>query len=209
MLYFLEHFGATVAAITGVLAARGKSVDLFGVIVLASVTALGGGTVRDLCLGQSPMPWVADPSYLVNSLITAVVVFYLVRYHELSGTVLMVSDAFALALYTVVGAQRAIACGSGPVVTVTMGVITGVAGGILRDLLLGEIPMVFRQEICLYATAAVGGALFYVGMMEQIGDEQMNMIAATIVTLALRLAGIRWRITLPMFRPKNKTPAQS
>lgn len=206
MLYFLAHFGVTVAAITGVLAARGKSVDLFGVAVLAAVTALGGGTVRDLCLGKLPLPWVEDPTYLVNAGITAVVVFYLVRYHELPGTVLMVADAFVLALYTILGAERGFACGVGPVVTVTMGVITGVAGGIMRDLLLGQIPMVFRQEICLYATAAVGGSLFYVCMRQQIQDDQLNMIASTFVTLALRLAGIRWHITLPMFRPKNKKP---
>lgn len=203
MLYFLEHFGATVAATTGVLAARGKSVDLFGVIVLACVTALGGGTVRDLSLGRSPLPWVADPSYLINSTITAIVVFYLVRYHELPGTVLMVADAFALALYTIIGTQVAINTGAGLVVTVTMGVITGVAGGVLRDLLLGQIPMVFRPEICLYATAAFGGALYYVFSAWIVQNEQWNMIVGTLVTLGLRLAGIRWRITLPMFRPKN------
>jgi len=203
MLYFLEHFGATVAAITGVLAARGKSVDLFGVIVLACVTALGGGTVRDLSLGRAPLPWVADPSYLINSTITAVIVFYLVRYHELPGNVLMVADAFALALYTIIGTQVAISTGAGPIVNVTMGVITGVAGGVLRDLVLGQIPMVFRPEIRLYATAAFGGALYYVFSARFFQDEQLNMILGTIVTLGLRLAGIRWSITLPMFRPKN------
>jgi uncharacterized membrane protein YeiH len=206
MLYFLEHFGVTVAAITGVLAARGKSVDLFGVVVLAAVTALGGGTMRDLCLGKAPIPWVEDPTYLVNAAITAVVVFYLVRFHELPTTVLMVADAFVLALYTILGAQCGFSYGVGPVVTVTAGVLTGVAGGIMRDLLLGQIPMVFRQEICLYATAAVGGSLYYVCMRQQFDDEQVNMVTGTIVTLALRLAGMRWGITLPMFRPKDKKP---
>jgi uncharacterized membrane protein YeiH len=202
MQYVLEHFGVSVAAITGVLAARGKQVDLFGVLVLALVTAFGGGTVRDVLLGNLPVFWTADQSFILNASIAAVVTFYLVRFHELPVSVLMVADAFALALFTMIGTRKAAAISVAPAIAVMMGVTTGVAGGILRDLLIGEIPLVFRREIYLYATAAFGGALCFV-LLHQYGvSAQMNAIISTLATLLLRLAGIRWKIQLPMFRPK-------
>ena len=203
MQHSLEHFGVTVAAITGVLAARGKQVDLFGVLVLALVTAFGGGTIRDLMLGNVPVFWAVDSSFFHNAAITAVVTFYLVRFHELPVTVLMVADAFALALFTMVGTRKGLAVPVSASIAVAMGVTTGVAGGILRDLLIGEIPLVFRREIYLYATAAFCGATLFVLLARYSPNPQMNMILGTATTLLLRLAGIRWRIALPMFRPKN------
>ena len=206
MQYFLEHFAISVAAITGVLAARGKAVDLFGVLVLALVTAFGGGTVRDVLLGDLPVFWLADQSYILNAAMTAVVVFFLVRYHELPTTVLMVADAFALALFTMIGTPKGLAFPVEPSIAVMLGVTTGVAGGILRDLLIGEIPLVFRREIYLYATAAFGGALTFVLLHQYSLNPKTNAIISTLVTLLLRLAGIKWRIRLPMFRPKVKLP---
>lgn len=194
------------AAITGVLAARGKQVDLFAVIVLALVTAVGGGTLRDLMLGAEHVFWIEDPRFLVNATITAVVTFFLVRFHELPTTVLMVADAFALALFTMVGAQKTMGFHVASAVVVLMGVMTGVAGGIMRDLLIGEIPLVFRREIYLYATAAFCGASFFVLLHFWSANSQLNMILGIVVTLALRLAGIKWRIGLPLFRPKVTTP---
>ena len=203
MQYLLEHFGVSVAALTGVLAARGKQVDLFGVLVLALVTAFGGGTVRDVLLGKLPVFWMADERFVLNAVITAVAAFYLVRYHELPGTVLMVADAFALALFTMIGTRKGLQFPVAPVLAVMMGITTGVAGGILRDLLIGEIPLVFRREIYLYATAAFGGALAYVLLTRHYDNPKWNAILGTLVTLLLRLAGIQWRIRLPMFRPKQ------
>ena len=202
MQYLLEHVAISTAAITGVLAARGKQVDLFAVIVLALVTACGGGTIRDLLLGAKPVFWIAGPGFIVNAFITAIVTFFLVRFHELPTTVLLVADAFALALFTMIGASKGLASGVDPAVAVAMGVITGVAGGILRDLLIGEIPLVFRREIYLYATAAFAGASFFVLLTGWSNHAQVNMILGTAVTLLLRLAGIKWRIGLPLFRPK-------
>jgi uncharacterized membrane protein YeiH len=201
--YYLEHFGVTVGAITGVLAARGKQVDLFGVLVLAIVTALGGGTTRDVLLGDLPVFWMKDQTYLLNAAATAVTVFYLVRYHDLPMMVLLVADAFVLALFTMIGARKGVVFAVPNSICVMMGVTTGVAGGILRDLLIGEIPLVFRREIYLYATAAFGGASCFVLLHEYGVNTQWNAIISTAATLVLRLAGIRWRIRLPMLRPKN------
>lgn len=202
MQHLLEHFGVSIAAITGVLAARGKQVDLFGVLVLALVTAFGGGTMRDILLGKLPVFWMADQNFILNATITAVITFFLVRYHELPTTVLMVADAFALALFTMIGTRTGLAFPVAPSIAVMLGVMTGVAGGILRDLLIGEIPLVFRREIYLYATAAFGGALIFVMLHQYSVNPKSTAIISTLVTLLLRLAGIKWRIRLPMFRPK-------
>ena len=193
----------TVSAITGVLAARGKQVDLFGVIVLAVVTALGGGTLRDMILGGGAVFWIHDPRYLVNAALTALVTFYLVRYHDLPRFVLLIADAFALAFFTILGARKGLALSNSATVAVAMGVITGVAGGIIRDLLIGEIPLVFRREIYLYATAAFCGTLGYLALNWYSADTSTNTILGTLITLVLRLAGIRWKIALPVFRPKS------
>lgn len=203
MQYTLEQIGVSIAAITGVLAARGKQVDLFGVIVLALVTAFGGGTIRDLALGDLPVFWATDSVFILNAVITAVVLFFAVRYHEPHATFLLVADAFVLALFTMLGTRKGLVMAHAPAIAVAMGVITGVAGGILRDLLIGEIPLVFRPHIYLYATAAFFGSIVFVVAGRWSGDEHRNMIAGTAAVLFLRLAGIRWRITLPVFRPKQ------
>jgi uncharacterized membrane protein YeiH len=208
MPYLLEHFAVGIAAITGALAARGKQVDLFGVLVLALVTAFGGGTVRDLLLDARPVFWMEDRSFIATAAASAVVTFYLVRYHELPATVLMVADAFALALFTMIGTRKGLAFPVAPSIAVMMGVTTGVAGGILRDLLIGEIPLVFRHKIYLYATAAFGGAVAFVLLHRFSSNAKWNAILGVLATLLLRLAGIKWRIRLPMFRPKN-LPASS
>jgi len=206
----LQHFGVAVAAVTGVLAAAGKRVDLFGVLVLAVVTAFGGGTIRDLTL-LSPVFWIRDPGYLLTALATALGVFFLARSHRFRLDVLQVADAFVLALFTVVGQGKALALGHHPLIGMMMGVTTGVAGGMLRDLLLGEVPLVFRPEIHLYATASIVGAVVYAIVLE-LGERPTHALWIGLSTvLVLRLAGIRWRISLPVFesQPPPSLPASS
>jgi uncharacterized membrane protein YeiH len=204
MQYVLEHFGVAVAAITGVLAARGKRVDLFGVVVLALVTAFGGGTLRDLLVGDRPLFWIRDPNYLFNASVVALVVFIIARFKEFPLQVLLVADAFALALFTVIGVKKALAFQVAPSIAVAMGVITGVAGGMMRDVLAGEIPLVFRREIYLYATAALCGAVVFVLLRRWSLGEQTNMVVATGTILALRLAAIRWKLGLPVFQHRSE-----
>src|ERR1051325_2093247 len=141
--YFFEHLAVCVCAITGVLAAKNKSVDLFGVVVLAVVTALGGGTLRDLILGTRPF-WLVDSSFVVTATLTAGVLFVVSRFWDMPPSLLLVPDAFGLALFTVIGTQRALSLSATTTVAVMLGVITGVAGGMIRDLLTGEIPLVLR-----------------------------------------------------------------
>src|SRR6266511_2416416 len=123
----LEHIGISVAAITGVLAARGKRIDLFGVIVLALVTAFGGGTVRDVLMNDLPPVWLRVPDYLLNATFTAVAAFFVVHLRTLPPSVLLVADAFALALFTMIGTRKGVALEFSASVAVLLGVITGVA----------------------------------------------------------------------------------
>ena len=209
MLYTFEHFGVAVGAISGVLAAAGKRIDLFGVSVLALVAALGGGTMRDLVLRTPPVFWIHDVNYVVTGLVTAVVMFVIARRWVMPALMLLVADAFVLALFTTIGAGKALACGAGNLNAVLLGVMTGVAGGILRDVLVGEIPLVFRPGIYLYATAATFGAVAFVLLEAWRPHASQNLIIATLVTLGLRLGSIRWRITLPIFKHRPDADPKS
>jgi len=129
MQALLEHFGVAVGAITGALAARGKRVDLFGVLVLALVAAFGGGTIRDLILGDRPIFWVRDGSFVLTAAAAGFVTFFIARLREMPRNVLLIADALALAFFTVLGAEKALTFNVAPHIAVAMGVITGVAGG--------------------------------------------------------------------------------
>lgn len=195
----VEHAAIAVSAVSGVLAARGKGIDLFGVLVLALVTAFGGGTIRDLVL-DVPVAWLVTPAFLATAAAVAVGGFFLVPIVEMPRRALLVADAAALALFTVIGARKGLDHHAAPAVAAALGVVTGVAGGILRDVLLGEIPLVFRPTIHLYATAALAGAAAYVLLVGASVDATFAMLAGAGVTLGLRLAAIRWRINLPVLR---------
>lgn len=198
----LEHFGVFVSAITGVLAARGKKIDLFGVLVLALVTAFGGGTVRDVLVGDLPVVWLRGPGLLINATVAALLTFFVARFCKLPHRALLVADALALAFFTMLGTQKGVALHFSPPVAVLLGVVTGVAGGIARDILVGEVPMVFRPEIRLYATASLCGAVACVTLHSLgVGGLLVTLAGASLV-LALRLAAIYWKLSLPVFEAR-------
>ncbi len=196
--FIQTHFAVAVCAISGVLAGSGKRVDLFGVIVLGLVTALGGGTVRDVVLGR-PVFWLADSYFVINAVATSALTFFIVRFWNVPRLALSLADAFGLALFTILGAAIGLKAEVGATNSVVMGVITGVAGGILRDVLVGEIPLVFRREIYLYATAAVVGASIYVGLECYNAGNHLNRLIGIGATLGLRVLAIRWKVSLPEF----------
>lgn len=207
MQYVLEHFAVAVCAVTGVLAGKGKQLDLFGVVVLALVTALGGGTVRDLVLNVSPIFWIADPHYVHTAVAAALATFIIARFWELPQTVLLVADAFGLALFTMVGVEQSLTCGVASTIAIFLGVVTGVGGGLMRDVLSGEIPLVFRRGIYLYATAAFCGAGLFLLLSHFFPGQPLNRLIAVGAILILRLAGIRWKLGLPLFQPRSAGPA--
>jgi len=204
MQYLLEHFACAVCAVTGVLAGKGKRLDLFGVIVLALATALGGGTIRDLTLGVTPVFWIADPRYVQTAIAAAIITFVVARFWVLPLAVLLVADAFGLALFTIIGVEKALAHGNSHTIAILMGIVTGVGGGLIRDVLSGEIPLVFRKEIYLYATAAFCGAALLVLLHTFLQGWNGNRMVAAATTLLLRLAAIRWKLRLPAFTPREE-----
>ena len=205
MQLWLEHFAVGVSAISGVLAARGKKVDLFGVLVLALVTAFGGGTVRDVLVGDVPVVWMREPALLLNAAAVAFVTFFVRRLRELPRSFLLVADAFALALFTIVGTRKGITLNFALPVAVLLGVITGVAGGILRDVLTGEVPLVFQPQIYLYATAALIGATAFVVWTHWWPQQPIATVVCTALILVLRLVGIRLKLSLPVLEEEKKS----
>lgn len=199
--YVVEHLATATAAISGSLAGRGKQIDLFGVVVLAQVTALGGGTLRDVILDARPVFWVADPSYVITATTAALFLFVAARFWRMPHNLLLLADAGGLALFTALGVHKSLSMGVSPVVAVAMGVMTGVAGGMIRDVLTGEIPIVFRHQINLYATASLcGGTVFAILHTSVDGSTVWGLAIGT--TFVLRLAAIQWELRLPLFHAK-------
>lgn len=197
LLHWLDIFGIIVFSLSGALMAGRYKLDPFGVVVLASVTAVGGGTIRDIIL-QTPVFWVVQPIYLYVILTTALLTIILVRQPKLiPKRFLLIADALGLALFAVLGTQKSLALGSPLPVAIVMGIITGVAGGMIRDVLCNVIPMILQKEI--YALAAMlGGCLF--GVFHLLGwPENESTLIAILGALLLRLAAIYWRVSLPAF----------
>lgn len=190
--------GVAVFALSGALVAGRKRLDLLGVVVIAAVTAIGGGTVRDLLLDRHPVFWIANPIYLYVILAAAAAAIVYTRRFQPPERLLLVADALGLALFTISGAQIAESAGLPGIAVVLMGTLTGSAGGVIRDVLTAEIPMVLRRGQ-IYATAAIAGAVVYLVLQRAGVDRAAAGILGMSVVAALRLAAIVWHITLPVF----------
>jgi uncharacterized membrane protein YeiH len=202
---FIDLLGVAVFAISGVLAAGRKGLDVLGVAVIAVVTAIGGGTLRDLLLDRHPIFWIANPVYLWVILAATAVTLIHVRYRIPSRRALLVADALGLAFFTISGTQIAQQAGHSDAIALLMGTITGVAGGILRDVLTREIPLVLRPGR-LYATAAIVGAGLYVLLAGRGVPRDAAALAGMGATAGLRLAAIFWRLELPVVRLPEDEP---
>lgn len=198
LLHLLDLIGVAVFAISGALAAGRRRLDLIGVVVLAAVTAIGGGTIRDVLLDRRPIFWLADPSYLVVIVASAVVTLLYTRWARVPWQTLDVADALGLALFSVAGSQIAERARLPAGACVLLGAVTGAAGGVIRDVLTAQIPMVL-QSGSLYATAALAGTSLYVALVRVGLAERPAVIAGMVVVATLRLAAIRWQLTLPSF----------
>ncbi len=205
MRYTLELLGVAVFAVSGVLAAGRKGLDALGVAVIAIVTAIGGGTLRDLLLGRHPIFWIDDTTYLWVILAATLVTIGYVRLWIATRRALLVADALGLAFFTIAGVQIAQQAGVSDLIAVLMGAITGVAGGVCRDVLSAEIPLVMRPGR-LYATAAIVGAASYVLLVGWGLTPDAAALAGMGGTAGLRLAAILWGLELPAVRlPAEET----
>jgi uncharacterized membrane protein YeiH len=201
--YALEHLAVVFGAATGALAARGKGIDWFGVIVLGLVTAVGGGTLRDVLL-DVPVFWVQDHSFVVSAITSVTLTIYLGRFIDPSSRPFLITDAFFLSFVAIVGTHKTFTLHHPGTICVLFGIVTGVAGGMFRDVLLGAVPLVFRPHIYLYATAAFIGSLAYLGAATVWPGHWIDLVIGSVVTLVLRLAAIRWRLRLPVFQAPDE-----
>jgi uncharacterized membrane protein YeiH len=198
LLYTLDLIGVAVFAISGALAAGRKHLDLLGVIVLGLVTAVGGGTIRDVLLGRHPIFWLADSAYIVVIIASALMTIAYVRWRPPPAGALLYADAIGLAMFSVTGAQIAERAGLPAVAGIVLGTVTGAAGGAVRDVLSAEIPMVLRRGN-LYASAAIlGTSVYFILASAGIGRSSATW-AGMFIVLAVRLASIRFGLQLPVF----------
>ena len=185
-------------AMSGALAAGRRNMDLFGVAVIAFLTALGGGTVRDILLGNFPVTWTQHPSYIYMTLTGGLVTIAIARFMRHLRQLFLVLDAIGLVAFTIIGCNVALELGYEPIVVVMSGITTGIFGGIIRDIMCGRVPQVLRREI--YACVSLVVAVLYLFLLRQGVDEGVTQLAAFSVGLLLRMVAIRWRVSLPVFR---------
>ena len=197
MLYVVQLVGVAVFAASGALAAGRKRMDVMGALVIAAVTAVGGGTLRDLLLDR-PVFWIADPAYLVVIVAAACATMLYARRFRPPRHSLVLADALGLGVFTILGAQVSQASGAGGVVAVLMGAITGVAGGAIRDVLSAEIPMVMRKGEKLYASAAIAGTALFLALEWAGVPRPAAGFTGMAAIVALRLAAIFWGLELPV-----------
>ena len=203
ILYFIQMLGVAVFAISGALTAGRKSMDLLGVVVIAIVTAIGGGTLRDVLLDRHPVFWIADPTYLYVCIGAGLLTVVYSRFSQPPERLILIADALGLALFTLSGAQIAEAAGLHGIAVVVMGVLTGVAGGMLRDILCAEIPLILRRGR-IYATASIAGAALYL-LLQPVMDRDLAALFGMLCVAGLRFAAIIWNLTLPVFSlPRSK-----
>ncbi len=198
LVRLLNLMGVGALAVSGTLAAGRKQFDLIGVATIATITALGGGTVRDVLLGRHPIVWVEDPLFLYVCLAVAGVTVLAVRRRRLPPRLLLVADALGLAVFAITGAHIAEEMGRTGLIAVVMGTLTGAAGGALRDVLTGEVPLVLRGRD-LYASAAIAGIIVYLSLAGLGVERAAAALAGVAVIIALRLASIFAGARIPAF----------
>lgn len=194
----LELIGAAAFAVSGAMTAIRKNMDIFGAFVLALTVAVGGGIIRDIILGATPPAMFSNPIYAITAILTCLVVFIpQVRYFlERSSAIMLWADSIGLGIFTVSGAMRAFDVSDEPTVflAVFVGVITGVGGGLLRDVMAGETPYIFIKHI--YATAAIAGGLLFC-ILRPYTPPYIAMLSGAILTVIIRLLASHYRWSLP------------
>ena len=197
MLTSVYIIAITAEAMSGALAAGRRNMDFFGVAVIAFLTALGGGTVRDILLGNFPITWTQHPLYIYITITGGLATIVLARFMRHLHQLFLVLDAIGLVAFTVIGCNVALRLGYDTVVVVMAGIITGIFGGIIRDIMCNRMPQVLRHE--LYASVSLVVALLYLALRHQGVNESVNLLAAFSVGLLLRMSAIRWKLLLPVF----------
>lgn len=198
IIYPIELLGTFFFAISGALAIQDHHDDLFGAGFLGFVTAIGGGTLRDIMLGSYPLVWIGDIFFLY-----AIFAGVLVAYFFFKGLIRLTRtflffDTLGISFFTVLGVEKALSLGVKPEIAAIMGMFSAVMGGVIRDVLTNGIPVLFRKEI--YATACLAGAILYLTLFAAGVDRPVNLVLSIIVIFVIRILAVRYKLALPSFR---------
>jgi len=196
-LLYIYLIAITAEAMSGALTAGRRNMDLFGVALIAFITALGGGTVRDILLGNFPVSWTQHPSYIYLTLGAGISTMFLAKFMHHVKRIFLWLDAMGLIAFTVIGCNVALRLNYHTPVVIMAGITTGIFGGILRDMLCGRVPQVLRHE--LYASVSLLVALIYLGMRNLGFNEDLNLVISFGAGLTLRMAALHFKWSLPVF----------
>ncbi|WP_299892097.1 trimeric intracellular cation channel family protein [uncultured Lacinutrix sp.] len=195
MFYTIDILGTIAFSISGVLVALNKKMDAFGILIIAFVTAVGGGTLRDVLIGETPVSWMKDMTFvyvIMASTIAAVVFKSKIDYLRKS---LFLFDTIGIGLYTVVGVEKGISAGLHPIICIALGTMSACFGGVIRDILCNEIPVIFRKEI--YATACIFGGISYFLINKLPIQGDFVFIIAGLVVIITRILAVKFKLRLP------------
>ncbi len=191
----LDLIGTLVFAISGSLMAKQHDFDIFGAAVVAFVTALGGGTIRDLLIGVAPVGWMSNPQYLVAVLMGVTLVLIFPTYLLKLRRTMFLFDTIGIGIFTLIGIQKAMGLGLSPMISLMMGVVSAVFGGVIRDILCNEVPLIFRKEI--YATACLAGGGIYLFSIYLGVNNNVAMVTSVCIIIGIRLFSVMKQIALP------------
>jgi uncharacterized membrane protein YeiH len=202
IFYSLDILGTIAFAISGTLAAMHKKLDLFGVFIVAFVTAVGGGTLRDILIDRTLVSWMQDLNYVYA--ISAATIFAIIIRKKIAylRTSLFLFDTIGLGIFTIIGTEIGIQEQLHPVITVILGTLTATFGGVLRDILCNEIPVIFKKEI--YAMACIAGAITFILLSNLEINTNTNYIITTLIVIIIRLVAVKFKLSLPTLITKNK-----
>ena len=198
VLYTLELAGTFFFAISGALAIQDHHNDLFGAGFLGFVTAIGGGTLRDIMLGSYPLVWIGDIHFLYAIFAGVIIAYVFYKGLIRLKRTFLIFDALGISFFTVLGVEKALSLNVRPEIAAIMGMFSAVMGGVIRDVLTNETPVLFRKEI--YATACLAGAVLYLILFRAGADHNVNMIISILLIFGIRILAVRYNLALPSFR---------
>ncbi|MDX1603805.1 MAG: trimeric intracellular cation channel family protein [Salinimicrobium sediminis] len=193
----LDLLGTSAFAISGALAAMNRRLDLFGIFIIAFVTAIGGGTIRDILIDNTPVTWMENTVYIyLIGVVTIITIIFRTQLDRLKKS-LFLFDSIGLGIFTITGVELGIQNDLNPIICITLGAMTGTFGGVIRDILCNEIPVIFRKEI--YATASIMGGLAFILLHELNFNQDVIYIITSLTVIIIRLMAVKFKISLPSF----------